>query len=583
MRRFRQMFCECSAYAAKGWRWLSDRLWWSFSLVGISSLLWLMLRSGARPSRILYPCQKVAAANVEAWVGISLIGVLARLRRKVWGFLSSRRTIAVVFAAGGLVILGLVVGKALDGTGALSARELEQAAEKMAQVLSPSSDIFVVRDGGGPDGMRHLALDRLVNLMGAHGLCFYRTEKRGIGCSPTGLVGPNDVVLIKVNCQWAERGGTNTDVVKGLIYQITQHPDGFTGEIVVADNGQDVGIGGSLDWPNSNAEDYSQSAQDVVNLFSGSYKASTYLWTRIRNQVVDEFDQKDMRDGYVLAATPDPRSNFRVSYPKFTTPYGTRISFKRGIYDSKTMTYDKERLKVINVPVLKSHSGFGVTACVKHYIGLQSQPLSDGHNRLSQGSMGTLMADVGLPTLNIIDAIWVNANPIGYSGTGPSTSYSQATRLDTLMASVDPVALDHWASKNVLMPAAVADGHTNVDSMNPGKPGIFQTYLQSAKNILLLEGYPVTTDSKSITVFNANDERPVLTNVGVDGSGNATLSWVEVAPGSFVYTVEQTDDLASAWQPAPGTAWPISATEWVSAEAIQAATRFYRLKREPAD
>jgi hypothetical protein len=58
------------------------------------------------------------------------------------------------------------------------------------------------------------------------------------GTSITGLIAKDDFVIIKVNCHWNERGGTNTDLVKALIQVIVDHPDGFTGEIIVADNGQ---------------------------------------------------------------------------------------------------------------------------------------------------------------------------------------------------------------------------------------------------------------------------------------------------------------------------------------------------------
>src|SRR5450759_1360365 len=56
--------------------------------------------------------------------------------------------------------------------------------------------------------------------------------------APDGMIGKNDIVLIKVNGEWQYRGGTNTDVVKGLINAIVHHPDGFTGEIVIVENGQ---------------------------------------------------------------------------------------------------------------------------------------------------------------------------------------------------------------------------------------------------------------------------------------------------------------------------------------------------------
>ena len=66
---------------------------------------------------------------------------------------------------------------------------------------------------------------------------------------------------------------------------VADHPDGFIGEIVVADNGQaqsgSFGNGGSLNWTNNNAKNHSQSAQDVVDMFSVSYNISTWLWDTI--------------------------------------------------------------------------------------------------------------------------------------------------------------------------------------------------------------------------------------------------------------------------------------------------------------
>jgi len=50
-----------------------QHLWYrvknSFLFVSIASLIWLLLRSGTKPSRIAYPCQRAAAANVGAFVG----------------------------------------------------------------------------------------------------------------------------------------------------------------------------------------------------------------------------------------------------------------------------------------------------------------------------------------------------------------------------------------------------------------------------------------------------------------------------------------------------------------------------------
>jgi uncharacterized protein (DUF362 family) len=64
--------------------------------------------------------------------------------------------------------------------------------------------------------------------------------------------------------------------------------------------------------------------------------------------------------------------------------------------------------------------------------------------------MGTEMVDTRYPVLNILDAIWVNANP----GRGPGTSYNAATKTGIIAASADPVALDYWAAKNILVQTA---------------------------------------------------------------------------------------------------------------------------------
>ena len=114
---------------------------------------------------------------------------------------------------------------------------------------------------------------------------------------PDGLIAPDDVVLIKINEQWRERGGTNTDVLKELFQAIIDHPDGFAGEIVVADNGQGRG---SMDHSQSNAENTTQSTQDVVDMFSPSHNVSTFDWQSIRRLQVDEYSEGDMT--YILLA-----------------------------------------------------------------------------------------------------------------------------------------------------------------------------------------------------------------------------------------------------------------------------------------
>ena len=347
-----------------------------------------------------------------------------------------------------------------------------------------------------------------LDLMGDHDLLFYESSTTGDNKGPTGIISSDDTIIIKVNCQWDERGGTNTDLLKALIEAIVEHPDGFVGEIVIADNGQaqygSTGHGGSLNHSRNNAADISQSVQKVADLFVGFYKVSTYLWDTITTQRVDEYSEGDTADGYVIDATINPRTGAMISYPKFKTEFGTYISFKLGLWNTQKQSYDSDHLKVINVPVLKSHGGFGVTACVKHYMGVGSDKLTSqmgarSHDTIATGGMGTQMVGTRLPVLNIIDAIWVNANP----GRGPRTPYDAATRANVIAASQDPVALDYWTAKHVLLQIAQNTGYTDTSSIDPDNTSTraFGQWLRLSMEELNRDGYQATVDESRMNVY----------------------------------------------------------------------------------
>ena len=477
----------------------------SLFLFGVANLLWVVFRTGTKPSRIVYPCQRAALANGLVWlrvsISFSLVGTLAGVLTKTKKFSSTKGTALAL-----LIIVASVVVSSEQFWGILQPalavdpnQEIQLALKPRNATAFPASDIYVV------NGRESAYISELINLMGSHGLLFYKSSTARANQGPEGLISHDDVVLIKINEQWNQRGGTNTDVLKELIQAIIDHPDGFVGEIVVADNGQGYG---SMNWPLSNAEDYTQSTQDVVDMFSPYYKVSTYDWQPIRRTRVDEYSEGNMTDGYVLYDTRDPETGIYVSYPKFETEFGTYISFKHGIWNG---TEYEKRLKVINVPVLKSHWTYGVTASLKHYMGVQSERylnegLANGHATVGTGGMGTLMVETGLPTLNIIDAIWINANPPP-SGSGPETYYVRATRVNVLMASTDPVALDYWAAKHVLVQTASLIGYDDTHTLDPDntdRSGVsgqaFGVWLNRTKNEILAAGYNVTTDENHMNV-----------------------------------------------------------------------------------
>jgi hypothetical protein len=481
-----------------------------FSLV---NFFWLIFRTGSKPSRIKYPCQRAAMGNISF-----SLGTLVPLSLST-PFLATKKNF---LPKNGVVILsillfGMISGEVFFRTLAPNPSQQAQliVESKTASTL-PVSDIFVVNGRTTP------TISELIDLMSLRGLFFYRSNSIGENQGPEGLIARDDIILLKINSQWSERGGTNTDILQDLIQTIINHPDGFLGEIVIADNGQGYG---SMDHTENNAENKSQSTQDVVDMFSSVYNVSTYNWADIRSNRVNEYSEGDMNDGYIVYETADPETGIYVSYPKFKTDYESYISFKHGLWNGTS--YEK-RLKVINLPVLKSHFIYGTTASLKNYMGVQSEiingGLANGHTSIATGGMGTLMVEFGLPTLNIIDAVWVNANPYPDVYCGPSTEYHMATRVNMLITGVDPVALDYWATKNVLIQTANSIGYDNTHTLDPenkqksGLEEAFGVWLRLTKEELLRSNFNVTTDENRMNIIiNSSSSSSSSTSTPVSG------------------------------------------------------------------
>jgi len=302
-------------------------------------------------------------------------------------------------------------------------------------------------------GSRHSGVDTLLELMGRTGLKFYRTAMPGTQNGTNGLIAPDDIVLIKVNAQWKYRGCTNSDLVRGLIQRILDHPQGFAGEVVIVENGQGRGslacdtsssYGGDT-GVHANAQDESHSFLWLVGTLFNDPRVSAFLLDPVRGNFIGDSDHA--ADGY--------RRFDNVSYPCFTTAGGRRVELKEGIWTGSSYS---SNLKLINVPVLKHHDtgGSEITGALKHMYGLVS--MSDGQSGFRHytglgETCGKMMASVHTPVLNIMDAIWVSQSALsGYPA-------SATRRIDTIVASQDPVAIDFWTAKHVLYPIDSNDRH----------------------------------------------------------------------------------------------------------------------------
>jgi len=462
-------------------------------LAGLFALAWLVLRSGPKPSRFAYPCQQAALSAASLAFGVPAVSALVAARRHIAAGL--RRPVGVAIVAG-VVLGGLGVSGILIRVDATQGLLISPSATYRAQLF------HVEKNPQDPVADRFPGLEALVRLMGRRGLKFHDSPSPTPISGTGGIIGFDDVVLIKINYQWAERGGTNTDLLRGLIRLIVDHPDGFTGEVVVCENAQFAAVD-DFDRNVNNAQDHELSPRDVADHFSAlGYAVSLSDWAAIRYDSVAEYSTGDMVDGYVVYGY-DPLLQGRVSYPKFQTDHGTYVSLRDGVWDSVDADYDRDRLKVINLPVLKSHHAkYGVTACVKNLMGLVTNFLdTNSHNAVRYGLLGAVMGEIRPPDLNILDCTWINGDP--YSG--PATTYGGATRRDELVASTDPVAADLWAATNILIPAFLDNGYLppwpDPDATPDDPNSDFRIYLDRSMSAILAAGFDATNDLGQIDVY----------------------------------------------------------------------------------
>ena len=90
-------------------------------IAGAAALLWLLLRSGPKPSRLSYPCQQAAFSTASLAFGVPLVAFLVAVRRRL--ATSLRVTVLAVLAGIALLItisVSVQLSAAKSGTPALS-------------------------------------------------------------------------------------------------------------------------------------------------------------------------------------------------------------------------------------------------------------------------------------------------------------------------------------------------------------------------------------------------------------------------------------------------------------------------------
>ncbi len=308
------------------------------------------------------------------------------------------------------------------------------------------------------------------------------------------IIGPQDIVVIKPNAQWWNQGMTNTDTLKAFIDAVLGIPS-FSGEIILAENHH---------FPEDNSRGWTTQERngifnynELIDYFqnNGFPNVTKYHWHDGGPSVpglhggaegAGVVHGPEEGDGYVwspdMVYVGDSGHKTLMSYPVFTSSYsGTTIDLKHGAWENGK--YIDTPVKLINFSSLNHHGTWaGATAAIKnylgivdmtcgyrgtrpegfmnfHYIGVKPSKVSKIHWKLELlrrklgigylshfdgGAVGFFMRNVRFADLNIISAEW--------TGWGSRIDTSLRARTKSVLASKDPVALDYYAFKNVLLP-----------------------------------------------------------------------------------------------------------------------------------
>jgi hypothetical protein len=338
------------------------------------------------------------------------------------------------------------------------------------------------------------------------------------------FVGTEDIVLVKVSAQWWNQGMTNVAAVKRVLERITSRPH-FKGEVIVFENTHfrlANGSGLSRAWTHPSERNVDVAGYtklgDLIPDFAGRglpvsfvglvdagrSELSHHAWHDPRHEHGTyggdgrgPLRDDEQRDGYVWDfehpftrdVSPFEVAQTPLTWPVFTSPYsGITIDFKHGprLRRGRRIERVDRKLTWITLATVNEHQSTGMTACCKSAMGVVD---------MSAGRMGTdpRVADyrsvhyfgqphalwrmagplahfartVRAPHLYLAVAEWVGVTPKRREltqGEDVRLARAAAHHSRTIVAGTDPVAIDQWCARNLLMPLEGA--HASLYDLN---------------------------------------------------------------------------------------------------------------------
>ena len=317
------------------------------------------------------------------------------------------------------------------------------------------------------------------------------------------IIAKDDVVVIKPNVQWWNQGAPNLLALSTFVELIMHRPSGFEGEVVIAENchrGNEPwkSAGWSRHFERNSSINGIHNFNELAHRLKHQYgdRYSTVHWINVKYGANRVYSAQD-GIGYVFCdgtggvpeisfANDAKGADYRetiMTYPIFKTDRGTLIDYKNGIW--KNGQYDNQRVKFINLAALNHHSTYcGITSLIKNYLGVSDlsggpDPHNDGmltdkyynfhsfpFNKWAQGPQpGMIGAEIGvfLSKIRRADFHIVTAKWVGLA----DRIEPPVAKVDAILASSDPVALDYHSAKYLVYPNSGIRFH---DPDNPDSP-----------------------------------------------------------------------------------------------------------------
>jgi len=338
------------------------------------------------------------------------------------------------------------------------------------------------------------------------------------------VVGPDDLVIIKVSAQWWNQGMTNVAAVRRVIEQVLERP-GFRGEVIVFENthfrladgsglarawtrpsernvdvpgwtklgdliphfrarGAPVGFVGLVDaGASSLAGDHWHDPGHAHGVYGGDG----------RGPIADG----DPRDGYHwdfartfrLRKTWFDDAKTPLTWPRFTSPTsGLVVDLKAGVLrrEADRLVATDRKLTWLNLTTANEHSSTGFTGACKSTMGvvdmsagaMGTDPRVKGYASVHYFGQGAPSAtwrmagplaqfahEVRAPDLILTVAEWVAFEPVTPTDEDLRHSAATCTQMRTVVAGRDPVAIDSWAVRNLMRetPSANRNAHFDLD------------------------------------------------------------------------------------------------------------------------